>query len=159
MKIKLGIIGAALFALCLIIAVDKSLEKDQIIFVNEVRAWDTSKERDGYYGSDYIEIYNASDEAVSLDGWYLSDDAENLKKNRLTDIVIESGGYLLLYANGTNDTAESLNFKISPLGEKILLSNDQLLLHKPYQIFVPECKYYLSNFPDHWIIKSFLPKD
>ena len=60
-----------LFAVAGAVATGKLINKKQVVFINEVRSWDSAATRDGYYGSDYIELYNASSEEVSLDGWYI----------------------------------------------------------------------------------------
>lgn len=44
--------------------------------------------------SDYIELYNASDEEISLLGWYLSDDKNELKKVQLPDIQLHQTNFL-----------------------------------------------------------------
>jgi hypothetical protein len=49
----------------------------------------------GYDSNDWIELYNPGSSAVDLgDGWYLSDDAGNLKKWRLPVSVLESGRWM-----------------------------------------------------------------
>ncbi|MCI8418415.1 MAG: hypothetical protein HFI33_13145 [Lachnospiraceae bacterium] len=48
---------------------------------------------------DYIELYNPSDEAISLEGFYLWDDIHELYEHPLpSHISIEAGEYLLIYA-------------------------------------------------------------
>lgn len=123
MKKKAGIILTTFLCLLLLLMFDREYEEDQQVFINEVRCWDASASRNGYFGSDYIELYNASDSEVSLEGWFLSDDATDRKKNRLEGVSIEPGGFVLLYANSKNDTGFSLNFKLNPEGEKIFLSD------------------------------------
>lgn len=113
----------AVLALCLMLG--KLITKEQIIFINEVRSWDASVTRESYYGSDYIEIYNDSDEDISLNGWYISDDTRNLKKCQIYDVVVGAKGFTLLYANEKNDSGNSLNFKLNPEGERIYLSDAQ----------------------------------
>lgn len=136
---KIGIIGISVIALFTSMLIGKILKPEQIIFINEVRSWDSSAKREGYYGSDYIELYNDSQEDVSLQGWYLSDDESDLKKDQLEDIVINANGYTLLYADGTNDTEYSLNFKIDPFGEELFLSDPQGNLVD--SIYVPEQRF------------------
>lgn len=123
MKRKLLMISLSLLGTLGVLVVDKGYVKEQNIYINEVRSWDASTTRDGYYGSAYIELYNDSDQSVSLHGWYMSDDPTNLKKSQLHDVTIGANGFVLLYANGEADSGESLNFKLSPEGEKIFLSD------------------------------------
>ena len=58
MKRKLSIIVLTLAAVGVILAVGKRFWKEQIIFINEVRSWDCSAARDGYYGSDYMNFFD-----------------------------------------------------------------------------------------------------
>ena len=51
---------------------------------------------------DWIEIHNRSDESVSLNGWYLSDNKDNLTKWQFPaspTINIPAGGYLVVFAS------------------------------------------------------------
>lgn len=58
----------------------------QSILINEVMSSNSLfVDDDGHY-NDWIELYNASSETISLKSWYISDDKENLKNgNFLTD--------------------------------------------------------------------------
>ena len=125
MKKKLGIISLTLVVLMISLMLGKMRTTEQVIFINEVRSWDTSAIREGYYGSDYIELYNASNEDISLNGWYISDDSADLKKCRLYDVTVAAKGFVLLYANEKNNSGVSLNFKLNPAGERIYLSDEQ----------------------------------
>jgi len=139
MKRKLSIVALALLAIGATLIAGKLITKEQDIYINEVRSWDTSGNREGYYGSDYIELYNSSDGDVSLNDWYISDDARNLKKCQIHDVTIGAKGFALLYANEKNDTGDSLNFKLDSAGEKIYLSDAQGYLVD--SIFVPKQEY------------------
>ncbi|MBN1816035.1 MAG: CotH kinase family protein, partial [Sedimentisphaerales bacterium] len=51
--------------------------------------------------SDWIELHNASMEnGISLEGWYLTDDRENLTKWKFPPVFIPADGYLAVYASG-----------------------------------------------------------
>ena len=76
--------------------------------------------------SDWIEIYNPTDAAVSLDGWSLTDDATDLNRwvfpsGGSIDITLDPGEYLLVFASGQNigdypyddGTYYHTNFKLS----------------------------------------------
>ena len=56
MKKKLGIIVLTLVAVAGVMVISRGITKEQIVFINEVRSWDTAATRNGYYGSDYIEL-------------------------------------------------------------------------------------------------------
>ncbi|OHB72714.1 MAG: hypothetical protein A2V70_02015 [Planctomycetes bacterium RBG_13_63_9] len=51
---------------------------------------------------DWIEIYNPADVPVSLHGWYLTDDADDLEKWEFPQVTIDAGEYLLVFASGQN---------------------------------------------------------
>lgn len=100
------------------------------IYINEISSW-----------NDYIELYNDSDKAVSLAGWHLSDDRNKLKESVLPDIVIEPGGFLVLYADGSSSEENTLPFKINNEGETIFLSDpDGTLIDS---IEIPELKAHI----------------
>ncbi len=157
MKKKLCMIGLTLIAIAGILAVDENISNEQMIFINEVRSWDSAVTRDGYYGSDYIELYNASKEEVSLNGWYVSDDMEDLQKCQLQDVTIAANGYALLYANGLKNCGDSLNFKLNPTGEKIFLSDSKGNLVD--SVYVPEQEFgtvyaRTTDGADMWAVKE-----
>lgn len=73
--------------------------------------------------SDYIELYNAGSETVSLEGYYLSDDADSLWKYPLDPIALSPGGYYTVWLDGTDDPETGrVGFGISRHGEEIFLS-------------------------------------
>src|SRR5678810_510211 len=53
----------------------------------------TAVDKDGAY-SDWIEIYDRGDAAANLNGWFLTDDSNELTKWRLPDVTLPTGGYL-----------------------------------------------------------------
>ncbi len=54
---------------------------------------------------DYIELYNPTDESLSLKGVYLSDNPKKRRLAALPDIEIPAGGYVLVYAVGLDGSA------------------------------------------------------
>lgn len=65
-------------------------------------------DEDGNF-SDWIELYNPTDETVSLEGWSLTDDASDPGKWIFPAVSIPADGYLVVFASGKNRT--------NPLGE------------------------------------------
>ena len=124
MKKKLLMLSLSLLGVIGVLIVDKGYVIEQNIYINEVRCWDASANRSGYYGSSYIELYNASEQDISLNGWYVSDDPTNLKKSQLYDVKIGAKGFVLLYANEKDGKGDSLSFKLNPTGERIYLSDE-----------------------------------
>lgn len=74
---------------------------------------------------DWIELHNPTGSAVNLDGWYLTDAAGNLTKWRLPAVMLEAGGFRIVFASGKNraDPASELhtNFSLSAGGEYLAL--------------------------------------
>ena len=112
------------------------------------------------YGG-WVEVYNAGDADVSLNGWYVSDDAMNLKKHRLTDQdVLRPGCYAPLFfdhnaADGEYgpDAAKQVRFKLNRKGGMLFLSqngtNQDLSLSYPAS--VPRCSFArVSLEADEW---------
>ncbi len=100
------------------------IQEKQGISINEICSWNESIQKDGSRKySDYIELYNHSDEEISLEGWYLSDDKGVPRKAELGDIRIGPGEFYVFYANGDPEDENSLPFRISSRGENIFLSD------------------------------------
>lgn len=77
--------------------------------------------------SDWIELYNSnSDTSINLEGFYLSDDAENLHKWTFPNVFIEGDSHLIVFASGEDtliDNEIHTNFSIKSEGESLFLSN------------------------------------
>lgn len=76
------------------------------IEITEVRSdWgDILYDADGSYHG-FIELYNNSDQAVCLDGWYLSDSTTNLKKYQITQCTISPYSYAIFWSNDAEDVS------------------------------------------------------
>src|SRR5690606_6272322 len=59
----------------------------------------TLTDTDGEY-SDWIEIYNAGDVEVDLEGYHLSDRTNNLAKWTFPSVVLPPGGFLTVFCSG-----------------------------------------------------------
>ena len=75
--------------------------------------------------SDWIEIFNAGDEAVDLQGWHLTDRADNLTKWTFPEVILEAGDYVTVFASG-KDRADSprqlhTDFQLDAGGEYLAL--------------------------------------
>jgi hypothetical protein len=74
------------------------------------------------YG-DWIELYNSSDQAISLTGMYLTDDPTNLLKWPFSgNAQIPAGGFLLVWADNKNSSTHT-NFRLNVAGEYIALTS------------------------------------
>ena len=83
---------------------------------------------------DWIEIENTDGTAVPLDGWYLTDNPENLTKWMIPAVTLEPNGYLVIFASNKDrvDPAGPLhtNFTLDPDGEFIALVEPPAILIK-----------------------------
>jgi hypothetical protein len=100
------------------------------LFINEVMADNVSTKSDpqGDF-DDWIEIYNASDHAVSLAGMYLTDDLSNPRKWRfptttLAKTMVLAHHYVLVWADGdTEASGLHAGFSLSAKGEEVGLAD------------------------------------
>jgi len=73
---------------------------------------------------DWIEIHNPTQNSIELDGWYLTDDSDKLKKWEFPEIPLEAGGYLVVFASEKDrtDPAElHTSFQLDNDGEYLAL--------------------------------------
>jgi len=94
------------------------------VVINEVMAHSNT-------GPDWIELYNTTEEAINISGWYLSDNDKsepNLMKYRIADgTTIDVNDYLVFYEDANfsnpNDPGCNVPFVLSENGEKACLSS------------------------------------
>ncbi len=120
--------------------------------------WTTIVDSDGEH-SDWIEIHNPSLEPNTLTGWYLTDDFKDLTKWRFPEIVLEGGGFLVVFASG-KDRRQLLddlhtNFKLDEMGEYLALvdPSGKRVVHEFLPKFPP-----LSGDDSFGIRSSFFEK-
>lgn len=74
---------------------------------------------------DWIEIHNRGSAAGNLNGWFLTDDANDLTKWQFPSVGIAGNGYLLVYASGKDRTSNPArlhtSFNLSTGGEYLAL--------------------------------------
>ena len=98
----------------------------QNVVINEIMASNTTtiydEEGDA---SDWIELFNNGTEPVNLKGYFLSDDSLNTRKWQFSDIVVNSGEYLIVFASDKDTLMNYFhtNFKVSATGEILFLSD------------------------------------
>lgn len=97
----------------------------QLLALNEILASNNTVISDNYNEyDDCIEIYNLNSATVSLDGFHLSDNSDNLFKWAFPDTSVEAGGYILVWADEDSEQgAMHANFKLSSGGEELILTN------------------------------------
>jgi hypothetical protein len=95
------------------------------IVINELLPVNTSvmPDQNGEY-DDWIELYNLSGEVKDISGYFLSDNKDHFSKWEFpSGTTIPGNGYLIIWAD--DDSAQvglHSNFKLSSLGEEVLLS-------------------------------------
>ena len=75
--------------------------------------------------SDWIELCNVSGEACDLDGFYLSDDSDDLLKWRFPSVSLVPGERMIVFCSDKDRTDGELhtNFSISSAGETLYLTS------------------------------------
>src|SRR5687768_8854099 len=92
-----------LFAAAVLFAGLTGSLRSQNLIISEFMAANNSGLRDADSEfSDWIEIYNPERAAVSVGGWYLSDDSLDLKKWQFPDVTIPGQGFVVVFASGKN---------------------------------------------------------
>ncbi len=73
--------------------------------------------------SDWIELSNPTDETVDLEGWYLTDDADDLGRWELPAVMLPAGEQMLVFASGKDRRGDELHtdFKLGAGGEFLAL--------------------------------------
>ena len=100
------------------------------ILINEFSASNSGNIVDPDYGNsaDWIELYNAGDTPVNLNGYSITDNLNDRFKWKFAgDYIVEADGYLLIWADDMADGLHT-NFKLSAEGEQIALSDAYGLL-------------------------------
>ena len=99
----------------------------QSLVINEFMSDNESTLVDGFGAySDWIELYNNSDQVIFLEDYYLTDDDDELKKWQLPPLSLDAKSFLLIIASGANTIINDeihCNFKIESDGEELYLSN------------------------------------
>jgi len=94
------------------------------VVVNEFMAANDSTHADGTGAwSDWVELYNASDVAVDLADWTLSDDPDNPDDHTLESRVLQPGEHWVVWADNDRSLGpDHLDFSLARSGGEILLS-------------------------------------
>ncbi|MCH8921975.1 MAG: lamin tail domain-containing protein, partial [Planctomycetes bacterium] len=111
---------------------------------NETGITDADGER-----PDWIEVHNPSSAAIDLEGWYLTDKADNLRKWRFPSRSIEAGEYLVVFASENNRREEELhtNFKLTAGGEFLALVHDEPDPLRPGRTVATIVQQFAPEFP------------
>jgi hypothetical protein len=99
------------------------------IVINEFMATNTGIVKDEFgENEDWIELYNTTNQAIDMSGFYISDKTDNPTKFKFAEgTIIEGNGFLIVWADEDGSQGPlHANFKLSLDGESIILSNKNL---------------------------------
>ena len=100
----------------------------QGIVINEVMTSNSNTILDDFgEPSDWLELYNDSEETIDISGWYLTDDEAVLMKWQFPNTTMLPGSFLLVFCSDRDTLSAYLhtNFKLKASGEELILSNQQ----------------------------------
>ncbi len=105
----------------------KELKTSYPLVINEAMAMNTQTIADDYGEySDWLEIYNAGDTPVDLEGFGLSDKSQEPFRWTFPAVTIEPEEYLLVFASGKDEVSKKgvlhTNFSLRASGEEVILS-------------------------------------
>jgi hypothetical protein len=112
--------------------------------ISEFVACNRASLRDAEHDSpDWIEIHNPTAETLNLDGWYLTDDINDLEKWEFPEVQLAPGAYRVIFASGKNrrDPAGELhtNFALQAAGETVaLVEPDGETIASAYRDYPPQ---------------------
>ncbi|MFT7643737.1 MAG: hypothetical protein ACI9G1_005503, partial [Pirellulaceae bacterium] len=133
--------------------VEKLEARNLLAYISELMADNisSSPDEDGDF-SDWFEIHNPAANSISLNGWYVTDDPQELTKWQIPDISLDTDERIVIYASGKDRTTvgETLhtNFQLSSVSEFISLvaPDGSTVDHSfsPYPEQFPNISYGLS---------------
>ncbi len=131
------IIIMTLALLGMIVLGKENSESETSVTISEVCAHNVTAAYDdnAAYGADYIELYNASEERINLEGWGLTDDGKKLAKYVFPEIWIEPGQCVIAWCSEDTDDKSLYNESYVPVdvhglgfnlsnGEAVVLTDD-----------------------------------
>lgn len=110
--------------------------------INEVLAANDGviQDVDGDY-SDFIEIFNAGDAPIDLNGWSLTDEDDDLDKWQFPAVNLAAGQYLVVFASGKDRAVAGsqlhTNFSLSADGEYLALVRPDLTVASQFSPAFP----------------------
>jgi hypothetical protein len=98
----------------------------QTIYINEFMASNASDiiDNDFKEHSDWIELYNSTNDSIDLSGFFITDNLNEAQKWQIpSQTIIQAHNFLLIYADNEDTVLTSLhtNFKLSRAGESLAL--------------------------------------
>lgn len=91
------------------------------LLINEIVASDL----DG--GDDWFELYNNSDEAISLVRYQVIDESDDIEPVSLPDVILAPNEYIVIYATNDDPNDYYVPFKLGKSDELSLILNDEIV--------------------------------
>ncbi len=129
------------------VTVTRSTPTADNIVINEIQSANIDMFIDPSFNyGGWVELYNPTDKAVSLNNLYVSDDETNLTKYNLGKArgIIPAKGYHVLWLDHCNNQFPSqINFKLDYDGGTFYISNSEgvLITSQNYPVAVPRTSY------------------
>ncbi len=89
------------------------------VYISEVSAVKAAKSK----GTDWIELHNASGSSINLEGWHLTNDANNMFKFTFPSYKLSAGEYGTVAASASSTSGVSAPFNISASGDTLILTD------------------------------------
>lgn len=128
------------------------------LIINEIQADNKSTLKDASGDTpDWIELFNNSENSISLNDYFLSDDKDDLLKWQLPNISLSAQSYFVILASGINQNLKNeyhCNFKISADGESIFLSDENENILQEYPNLFSETDLSIGIYNDEIISLS-----
>ncbi len=111
----------------------------------------TQMDPDFYKYKDWVELYNPTNSAVNLAGFYLTDNKDKPRKWQIpSGQTIAAKGFLLIYCDGEDVVAKAMhtNFKLSSGGDVLYLYSPTMFLADSVKIASIETDYTYGRLAD-----------
>jgi len=92
-------IGRLFFVVCYLVLFTLNADAQEVFISEIVASNDNSFEDEDGDSPDWIELYNASESPVSLTGWYLTDDSDDLTQWSFPATTLPAKGFLVVFAS------------------------------------------------------------
>lgn len=165
-----------LAAVLLVLGLAAILPAQNLVRISEFMAVnDRGLEDEDRNEEDWIEIHNSEASDVNLEGWFLTDDPENLTKWTFPAVTLGAGEYLVVFASGKDrrDPAGPLHtdFRLSGDGEYLaLVGPDGVTVTSEfspaYPIQAPDTSYGLATVTSEKVLlpqgsaaRALVPRD
>lgn len=122
----------------------------QDIVINEFLASNRMGQQDEYSeNEDWIELYNNTNEDLSLLGYFLTDNIDEPSKWAFPDTIISAHSYLIVWADedGSQGSMHA-NFKLSSSGEQIAITNSNYQIIDSVQFATQLTDYASARVPN-----------